>query len=161
MKILKFIAILLILAGSLASCKDESVNGNDIDPEKAILGKWELVLLTRNSGNDEQKYTPTGYFEYLPDSLMAWYDYATKKYTIFEAKYWLEKGINSDGLPYWILYYKDLWTLVDGIPHSLYPDSQGCDTQACTFFSNNRMGLHQLCFINLIDSYTYIYTRKK
>jgi len=161
MKNFKWIAILLLLAGNLFSCSDDKVNEEvDINPEKAILGKWELVLL--NGASDEKQYIPTGFVEYLPDGQMAWYDYATKKYTVLDTKYWLEKEDNPGGDPYWTLYYRGLWIkLDDGTRHLLYPDSQGCDIQHCTFISNNRMGLTQLCVFAIAGSYTYIYKRKK
>ena len=70
---------------------------NEIDPNKAILGKWELVLLTRHGGEDDIQYKPTGYVEYLPGGRMGWYDYTTEKYTLFEGKYWFKsfKGIED------------------------------------------------------------------
>ena len=171
MKIIKIIALLLVLSGSLIYCSDKINDEPNPDPEKAILGKWELVLLTRNMGQDEQQYTPTGYIEYLPDSLMAWYDYATKKYTILERKYWLEEVDNpdSDNIPnkYWILHYQGLWIgLGDGTGYYSYGDYPDCISYDCnrnkgTFFSNNRMGLIQLCVMDYVGSYTYIYERKK
>ena len=140
--------------GLFVSC-NKMIDELDTDPEKAILGKWELVLLTRNVG-DEIQHTPTGYIEYLPDSLMAWYDYATRKRTLLESKYWLEEGVSSDvDFPhtYWILHYQ-------GFSIESYPDSFGCNEYQCTFFSNNRMGLDPMV-LALIKCYTHIYERKK
>ena len=160
--ILKILIMVLMFEGSLVSCSEKN---DDIDPEKLILGKWELVLLTRNMGEDEIQHTPTGYIEYLPDNLMAWYDYATKEYTLLESKYWLEEDtviINDIPNKHQLLHYQDLWIeLRDGKQYCLYPDFQGCNLQSCTFFSNDRMGLHQLCAAPYIEDYTYVYERKK
>jgi len=180
-KILKFIALMLVLFGNFVSCKDnasEDDNAN-IDPEEAILGKWELVLLTRNSGSDEQKYTPTGYFEYLPDSLMAWYDYATKKYTVFEGKYWLDntiKYLDVDPITtdYMVLHYENplvecengflcnecgegLWCYKYEYPI----DKPSGFNFKLNFKERNTISLYCLDAMFYTSDYDYIYKRKK
>jgi len=163
-RIFNHLAILMMLVGNLSSCSNKM--NDDLDPEKAILGKWELVLLTRNMGKDEVQHTPTGYIEYLPESRMVWYDYATKKYTVLDGKYWLEEVVGEleNGIPKkgWNLHYQDLWIeLEDGTGYCVYPDFQCCKKQSCSFISNNQMMLYQLCLISITADYTYVYKRKK
>ena len=165
-QIFKILAILLMLAVSY-SCKNKMNDDEEVtDSEKAILGKWELVLMTRNGGKDEIKHTPTGYIEYLPDGQMAWYNYATQKYTLLESKYLLEEVVyvNVQDIPdtSWYVHYQNLWIeLEDGTISCIYPDFQGCENQACTFISNNQMEFYQGCVTTIIADYTYIYKRKK
>ena len=162
---LKLLIMALIFEGCFVSCSDKK--DDYINPEELILGKWELVLLTRDMGKDEIQHTPTGYIEYLPDNLMAWYDYTTLKYTLLERKYWLEEIISDDEHKYWTLNYQGLWIdLGDGTEYYSYGDypdhaSFDCNVNKCTFFSNNRMGLHQLCAAPYREDYTYVYERKK
>lgn len=140
---------LLILAGNLSSCTKDGT-----DPTKVILGKWELVLLTRNEGRDDIRFKPTGYVEYYPDSLMGWYDYKTKKYTLLEGKYWLDFHESKEN-SIWnhcILHYEQS---VD------YPDHfSGCLEYKCTFKSVNQMDLDQRCVDAVIGAHTYVYKRK-
>ena len=150
-------AVVLILTGSF-SCSNKMNDDNKevTDPETAILGKWELFFLTRNRADHEgyEKYIPTGYVEYLPSGQMGWYDYKTKKYTLFEGKYWFNLYESGEDkiFNYWRLYYDQS---VD------YPDHFGCREYKCTFISNNRIGLDQLCHDALIPVQTYVYKRKK
>ena len=160
-KILKHAAFLLILAGCFYSCTDDVVT----DPEKAILGKWELVLLTRNGGKDEVKHTPAGYIEYLPDGLMRWYDYATKEYTLFEGKYWLTLEM-EDYNQWWDLHYQNAWIeRAEGTGYYLYiydyPDKPLGFNFTCTFISNNQIGLYDLDVWSFAGNFTYVYKRKK
>ena len=58
-------------------CKKEVI---EINPKKAILGKWEL----RKQGTSLDHlidFTPTGYDEYLNDSVHQFYDYNKKTFT--------------------------------------------------------------------------------
>ena len=167
-RMFKIAAMMLMLAGSFASCSNKISDDKEEvpHPKTAILGKWELVLLTRNMGKDEIQHTPTGYVEYLPEGLMSWYDYTTKKHTLLESKYCLEEVsyVNVQGIPdsNWYVHYQNLWIeLKDGTRSCIYPDFQGCENQACNFISNNRMGLYQLCTAPIIEDYTQIYKRKK
>ena len=163
--IFKFSAIVLILAVFFSFCSEKTNHedendeneGNSIeiteneiddmdyeivafDPNETILGKWELVQLIRYENNkveDEHRWEPTGYVEYLPDSLMGWYDYTTKEYTLCKGKYWVrdENGADyvfRDKTKYrnWILYYQLIWIrdgeyIIDSrpnYPYSTYPD---------------------------------------
>jgi len=120
--IMKITTIVLLLATSY-SCKNKMNNNEEVtDPETAILGKWELVLLKSSVGN-EQKQTPTGYVEYLPEGRLGWYDYTTKEYTLFEHKYWVYKYLNVEAhledvlREYWVLEYEKIlaeWEYPDG-----------------------------------------------
>lgn len=85
MKKLKYIiflsGILVITAFSCAKYKIE------IDPAKAILGKWEIIEM----GNwpDLEPYPATGYIEYLPDSIVRVYEYEKHQFTS-QRKYWID-----------------------------------------------------------------------
>jgi hypothetical protein len=86
-------AVLPILTGGFCSCKkDDTVT----DPAKAILGKWEFVGIQPYNSKVEPR-EPSGYLEFLPDSLVAWYDYATKDYVLLEWRYWLETTVCEYG----------------------------------------------------------------
>ena len=95
----------------------------DIDPNEAILGKWELIRLVRYTNNEideEWVWEPTGYVEYLSDSLMGWFDYTKKEYTLCKGKYWIrdENGdvyVYRDNVKYkyCILYNQFDW-IMDG-----------------------------------------------
>jgi hypothetical protein len=76
--------VLLLLLGP--GCEKENTEF-ETDIKKAILGKWEVIEM----GNwpDLQPVTkPSGYVEYLPDSIMREYDYETGEY--FYKKYWID-----------------------------------------------------------------------
>ena len=160
--------LLLVCIVLFSECRmDDEVDIEVTDPAQAIIGKWELVLLTRNMGNDEVKYKPTGYIEYFPDGSLQWYDYKKGKHIMLEATYWLEEffGELENYIPKKgvTLHYQDLWIeLKDGKQYCIYPDFQGCNSQSCVFFSHNRMGLTQSgCGAELAGSYSYIYKRIK
>ena len=164
-KIFKYVTMAVLFAGIISSCSDKI--DNDIDPETTILGKWELVQLTRFQGEQVIAHSPTGYVEYLPDGLMAWYDYTTKKYTMLERKYQLEEVVEDhDGFinKYWILHYLGLWVdLEDGTGYYWYgdyPDDNECQISRLIFFSHNQKGLYQLCTAPIAEDFTYIYKRK-
>jgi hypothetical protein len=62
---------------------------NDIkvtDPKKAILGRWEEIENSLGAVTN-----PSGYDEYLPDSLRKTYSYADKIFYI--EKYWLQDSL--------------------------------------------------------------------
>jgi hypothetical protein len=93
---------------------------------------------------------------------MAWYDYKTQKYTLLKSKYWLESNENDISNKYWNLHFQGLVIeLEDGKTHCLYLDCDCCNIQLCTFFSNNRMSLHQQCVVDVTGGLTYIYQRRK
>ena len=75
-----FLLILLI-----SGCKKD-----DIDPQQAIIGKWEDFY----SGNGEYRppYNSSGYWQFLPDSILLEYDYTTKKTFIYQ--YWIDTLLN-------------------------------------------------------------------
>jgi hypothetical protein len=95
-KILKYTmlsAVLPILTGGFCSCKkDDTVT----DPAKAILGKWEFVGVQLYKSKTEPRES-SGYLEFLPDSLVAWYDYTIKEYVLLEWRYWLETAVSENG----------------------------------------------------------------
>lgn len=89
MKKLGFIFFFNLLLFFGVSCEKENTEF-ETDPKKAILGKWEVIEM----GNwpDLQPVTkPSGYVEYLPDSIMREYDYETGEY--FYKKYWINRLI--------------------------------------------------------------------
>jgi hypothetical protein len=67
---------------------------DEIVPQKAILGKWELVEL----GNypDMRPYTAGGYTEYQPDSIFRYFDYELNCFTL-PAKYWFDGPYYFEG----------------------------------------------------------------
>jgi len=82
--------ISLLLIFLLAGCKKEEIN-----PREAILGKWEIFYL----GNGEYQppiKNPSGYREFLPDSVLLEYDYATK--TTYKRKYWIDSLLHFGSL---------------------------------------------------------------
>jgi hypothetical protein len=52
---------------------------NEINPAEAILGKWEMVEIG-NWPNMSQYPEPSGYREYLPDSIMREYNYESGEF---------------------------------------------------------------------------------
>jgi hypothetical protein len=65
------------------ACEKETV---DPDPSKAILGKWECIEY------GDQKRTPSGYREFLTDSIYRYFDYETNAY-YFKEKYWIKDSM--------------------------------------------------------------------
>jgi hypothetical protein len=96
MKLLLAFAFIVLLAG----CKK-----NEIDPRQAILGKWEEFYV----GNGEYQppiVNPLASWQFLPDSVLLEYEYATKK--TIKRKYWIDTLLNvgttyNDG--YQVRYY--------------------------------------------------------
>jgi hypothetical protein len=82
--------IILTLAFILSSC--EKI-GNETDPAKIILGKWEIIEMG-NWPNMEPIDKPTGFKEYLPDSVLREYDYSKQDYT-FNKKYWIDSLLHE------------------------------------------------------------------
>jgi len=175
-KIFKHAVIALMLVGSFTSCSNKM--DDDLDPEKAILGKWELVLLTRDMGKDEVQHTPTGYIEYLPEGQMAWYDYSSKVYTLFEEKYCLaDSFVHSlpqnppkvyhveDGR---ILHYETTLIEVDNIDGGVdtyrvppdFPDKPHGHRFFLKFIDKNTLILNSLDLISIAGTPYFIYKRK-
>jgi len=83
----QFLVLFGILWIPLFSCEKEK---NQLDPNKAILGKWEIVEMGNWPDMDSIK-NPLGYQEYLPDSILLEYIYETK--TTYYKKYWLDESL--------------------------------------------------------------------
>lgn len=67
------------------SCKKEPIEN---DPQKLILGKWELVA-GGNWPDDIEPLLPIlGYYEYLPDSVLRYFRYEENEY-VWVSKYWM------------------------------------------------------------------------
>lgn len=80
---MKYLVASLLIA-LLSGCKQETIT---LDPQQQILGKWETFYV----GNGEYRppiKNPSGYREYLPDSVVLEYDYASK--TTYKRKYWID-----------------------------------------------------------------------
>jgi hypothetical protein len=155
-KILKLIVILL-LAGMVSCGKDdEETYIPPADPKEAVLGKWELVAI------GDETYKPTGYVEYLSDSIIAWYDYATKKQEILLGKYWFDAVPYSD-IPYpnttWVLCHQEIRN-DDLSMYEYYKDKPYGNNFECSFTSN-KMSLYCLDLLSIIAMPKYIYKRKK
>ncbi|MBB6003572.1 hypothetical protein [Arcicella rosea] len=103
MKILSAFILLLLFTLSL-SCKDEEVS-----PQKAILGKWELVGI--GNGKVEISANLKWYDEYLEDSILLQHEYSRGK--IVKTKYYWESNgfLNTDGTTYKCVFYKDTMQL--------------------------------------------------
>jgi hypothetical protein len=160
-KIIKTIAVLLIMAGTV-SCdnNEEDFSSPDPDPVKAIVGKWELLTLQQPDGSYKKSYKPTGYVEYLPDSTMAWYDYATKKYEILRGKYWLDSNPYSERENDWMLHYTRI--MIDDLSmYEYYPDKPPGNNFECYFISANKMSLYCIDILSYVRLPDYIYKRKK
>lgn len=92
-KILKLSVTALLLFCMAAGCeKDELI---ETDPTKIILGKWEIVEMG-NYPNMAPVDEPTGYKEYLPDSILLVHEYKTKSYSI--RKYWIDTLLHESVL---------------------------------------------------------------
>lgn len=81
----KMIYVTLCIIGILFfSCERDKV---ELDPKKAIIGKWEIV----EQGNwpDLDPTIATGYTEYTPDSIIRFYDYKLMQFSA-SRKYWIE-----------------------------------------------------------------------
>ena len=85
LKILYTVFILIFLIG----CKTEELTK---PLEQKILGKWEIYK-TGNGNDLEEVKNPTGYREYLNDSVLKSYDY--KEQSIYTYKYWVSDSILS------------------------------------------------------------------
>jgi hypothetical protein len=59
------------------------------DPVKAILGKWIIIEM-----GGEPVEEPSGYKEYLPDSVLLEYDYVTGEIG-FVKKYWIDSLLHE------------------------------------------------------------------
>ncbi len=95
---LKILFLFGLIGVSALSCDKDKT---EIDPSKAILGKWEMVEI----GNwpTMESYSASGYEEFLPDSLIGVYNYTTKEYKYANEKYYIDSllhfiVIREDGL---------------------------------------------------------------
>jgi len=73
MKIIQLPILLVLIGITCFSCKEDKVEV-EIDPAEAILGKWELIEIG-NWPNMNPIDEPTGYREFMPDSILCDYDY--------------------------------------------------------------------------------------
>jgi len=67
-------------------CCKNSVEPKVTDPKQALLGRWEEIENNLGPVNN-----PSGYDEYLPDSVRKSYSYADKIF--YYEKYWLEDSL--------------------------------------------------------------------
>ena len=89
---------------SLLGCKNK-----EIDPRQRIVGKWETIYI----GNGENMHpieNPPAYRNFLEDSILIEYEYATKKTTT--RKYWVDSLLHigtqrQDG--FWITFDYKYW----------------------------------------------------
>lgn len=129
----KYLYLLLLCIVMSACSKDDA----PLDPQKAILGKWEFVGYILG-GQPEYPNQPKGYVEYLNDSLMKWNDYSTGEYKTLPGKYWIDS----------LLHYKDVE----------FPDI-GHGRKFMYEFYDDKMELVSTDMIN-ITSYAQIFQRK-
>lgn len=91
-KTVLFISVLALLATGCE--KDEA----PIDPKNAIIGKWEITHL--GNGEDlEPVENSISYREYLPDSLLRFYNYEDDRF--IDRKYWIKDSLLIDS--FWFI----------------------------------------------------------
>lgn len=83
LKPLILFALIIITA---ISCEEEKT---EIDPAKAILGKWQYLGHELES---EGEIDTTVYIEYLTDSVLRIYDYKEDRFTSYR-KYWIDDSL--------------------------------------------------------------------
>ncbi|WP_372950919.1 hypothetical protein [Mariniphaga sp.] len=76
-KNLKLSVLSLLLLIAWTGCKDDEPL--ETDPSQIILGKWEIVEIG-NYPDMRSVENPSGYKEYLPDSVLREYEYETGEY---------------------------------------------------------------------------------
>jgi hypothetical protein len=158
MKTQLYIFLVGLFALATACDEKEEPYSPPSDPEKAILGKWELMELYQY---DATVYQPTGYVEYLPDSIFGWYDYSTKKYERFEGKYWIESVVYPEGTDnILVLHYQNTWIDEEKYQYEYYPDKPYGNNFGCSF-SGNQLELYTFGALSQTKMPTYIYKRKK
>jgi len=136
MKIIQvYLHFLLAAALVIASCSKSKPLRPDLEPEKAILGKWNII----EAGG--HPYNSPDYVEYLPDSIVRYYDGAQKRF-ISETTYWLTDSLLYRG------------TYVDGVFDG---------TQEKYHFSdnNNKLRLENRDLIAVATAPVWVYKRIK
>ena len=126
---------------------------------KEILGKWELQEI--NDNGEIRSYEPTGYVEYLKDSLLGWYDYETEEYVKVDDKYWVDSLIEGQPVPYRLLHYTKRYYTVPQYPYR--PDNPTSTVNfICHFIGDNQMTLQTIDNLLLYgETDIYIYKRIK
>ena len=128
-----------------------------------ILGKWELREIIDSEGV-LKPYEPTGYVEYLKDSLLGWYDYETEEYTKVIGKYWVDSLAGGYTVPYWMLHYGDY---DNEIPISTNYNNMGeffwshSTSLNCYFIDDDQMNLQTNDLLLWGENPIYIYKRIK
>tara|TARA_R110002096_G_scaffold434606_1_gene656860 strand:+ start:1057 stop:1476 length:420 start_codon:yes stop_codon:yes gene_type:complete len=85
--ILKISLALMGLVLLFTACEKDDL---PIDPNNAILGKWEITHL--GNGADAPAYEDLfSYQEYLPDSISRYYNYREQRF--YNEKYWIEDSL--------------------------------------------------------------------
>jgi hypothetical protein len=85
MKRIKYLRIFIgLIMLTAINCEKDNI---ETDPTIAILGKWEVIEYG-NWPDMRSIEDPTGYKEFLPDSILREYDYQTGEY--FYKKYWID-----------------------------------------------------------------------
>jgi hypothetical protein len=159
MKTIEILSGIVVCVTLLCGCdKSELDNSMVTDPAEAILGKWELVELKYSNGRKEA-YRPKGYIEYLPDSLMGWYDYATRKYEVLQGKYRLDFEIHETDTV-WYLHY-ELIRIGELSMYEYSPDKPPGFNYEINFITNSQMSLWCVDIMSLVAMPIYFYKRKK
>ena len=160
----KFLTIIILTAASLSgmalllagisSCKKD-----DLDPQKAIIGKWDFVAAYIYPPGETREGEPSHYYEFFPDGRCIEYYYKEERY--YEGTYKLEfrerrKGENktpfshNEADEYWFLFCNyDGYYDYDG---SYYARYYGYN-RICEFRNKNEMTLFNP---NRISFYTYL-----
>jgi len=140
--------------------------------EEAIQGKWVLLQCSRSYTEGIQNNTPTGYVEYLSDGHFAWYDFKTKKYTLYEGKYWIDsifnKPISQELIDFycWVLHYENSKIFSEESGGYLYKYTYHLDIPlynqfAIRFIDKNTFSLDGIELVGYIALPSYIYKRIK
>ena len=81
-KLLVFIVLI-----SLCNCDTKNELPSVTDPQQAILGKWEII--EKGNWPSLESYPPSGYSEYLSDSVVRFFDYNQNQFTS-QTNYWID-----------------------------------------------------------------------
>lgn len=84
-RISRLLSCLLIFSFVIPAC-ERSIELED-NPNKIILERWEIIGMG-NYPDIEPVSDPSGFVEYLPDSILQEYDYETGEY--YYKKYWID-----------------------------------------------------------------------
>ena len=159
-KIINHAVIVLLMVVGFFSC---SKMNNEFDPYAAILGRWELVGTQRFDGAQEPLKS-NGYYEFRPDSVVVWHDYATRHNIVM--KYWFESVpidcyYMQPSYNKWHLHFQsEPNSIPAGINVGGHIDLYVQGWKLISFSSKNQIGLKNAMDLILLPS-IYVFRRKR